>query len=453
MTQDSDVLVVGACTAGLYFAGLMARQGYRVLVCDRSSEENLGRRYDIIHIRQDNFSRFGIPEPKPGDPDYVTLFHQSIHRSALDRWPKNHYSEVMVLRRGSLMKRLVTWAREQGAQILLKTELIAPVFDTRGKLDGGLFRGKDGELRIKARLTADASGIGAVVRTALPDNYGVENFITGPKDQFYVVLRYVTLKNADEKVECTRSWPYYKTWIAPQLKSGGAIYGVGANLSFDYANRCWERFAGRVSVPASELEYIEQSSTPYRRPPYSFVADGFVALGDAACITNPMSGEGVPYAWLLCSIAAEEAGRAMRDGAYPEREKVWPVNRRYFQAQGASFARILATLPGAVNCSPEENDYEFEQSIIFEDDKEKGTGNLVFKLLKGLFSGRLSLGTLKGLINAVAAGSNIHKHYMNFPERPEDFAGWVKKAEALWKKTGKVADLAEKDLARMEGNL
>ena len=263
----------------------------------------------------------------------------------------------------------------------METEFASPVFDAQGRLAGGLFKGKDGELRIGARLTADASGIGAAVRTMLPGGYGVENFITGPGDQFYVVLRYVKLKNPDEKIEYTQSWPFYKTWIAPQLKSGGAIYGVGANLSFDYANRCWERFAGRVSVPAYELEYIEQSSTPYRRPPYSFVADGFVALGDAACITNPMSGEGVPYGWLLCAIAAEESGRAMRDGGYPDREKIWPVNRRYAQAQGASFARILATLPGAVNCGAEENDYEFERGIIFEDDKEKGRGNMAFKLL------------------------------------------------------------------------
>jgi flavin-dependent dehydrogenase len=431
----------------------MARQGYRVLVCDRSAEANLGQRYDIIHIQQDNFSRFGIPEPKPGDPDYVTLFHQSILRSALDKWPKNHYSEVLVLRRGGLMKRLAAWAREQGAQIFLDTEFVSPLFDPRGRLAGGLFKGKDGELRVTARLTADASGIGAVVRTALPGGYGVENFITGPRDQFYVVLRYVTLKNPDEKVECTRSWPYYKTWVAPQLKNGGAIYGVGANLSFDYANRCWDRFARRVSVPAHELEYIEQSSTPYRRPPYSFVADGFVALGDAACITNPMSGEGVPYGWLLCSIAAGEFGGAMRDGAYPDRAKVWLVNRRYAQAQGASFAQVLALLPGAVICGAEENDYEFEQGIIFEDDAEKGRGNLVLKVLKGLFSGKLSFGTLKKLTGAVITGSGIYKHYMNFPEEPGGFENWVKKAENLWGKTVKIADLAEQDLAQMAGEV
>ncbi|GHT61301.1 hypothetical protein FACS1894109_19760 [Spirochaetia bacterium] len=32
--MDVDVLVVGAFTAGLYFGGLMAKQGYKVLICD-----------------------------------------------------------------------------------------------------------------------------------------------------------------------------------------------------------------------------------------------------------------------------------------------------------------------------------------------------------------------------------------------------------------------------------
>jgi electron-transferring-flavoprotein dehydrogenase len=455
MNRETDVLVVGACTAGLYFGGLMARQGYRVLICDRSSGEDLGRRYDIIHIRRDNFDRFGLPEPQPGDDDYVTCFHQSVLYSALNRWPKNHRSEVLVLRRAPLMKRLAAWAREQGAELLLDTEFTAPVFDQAGHLAGGDLRQKGEALRVSARLTADASGIGAVVRTALPAGYGVENFVTGSRDQFYVVLRYVKLKNPGDAVECTRSWPFYKTWIAPQLDGEGAIFGVGANLSPDYADRCWERFARRIPPPEHEISYTEKSGTPYRRPPYSFVADGFLALGDAACITNPMSGEGVPYAWLLCSIAAEEFGRAMQGGAYPGQEAVWPVNARYAQAQGAEFAQILAILPGAVNCAPEENDFEFEQGIIFEDDDEQGKGGMVSALVRGLFSGRISPGSLVRLIRAVNTGGKIQRHYLAFPEKTEAFAAWVRRAEALWGKAENIADLAEADLGRMkqEGNL
>jgi flavin-dependent dehydrogenase len=349
------------------------------------------------------------------------------------------------------MKRLSAWAREQGAELLLNTEYASPVFDGENRLTGAVLCRNGAELRIKTRLTADASGIEAAVRTRLPEDYGVETFVTGPRDQFYVVLRYVKLKNPEQDaVDVTRTWPYYKTWLAPQLDPAGAIMGVGANLSFDYAARCWKRFAERVVMPEHELDHIEQSSTPYRRPPYNFVAGGFVVLGDAACITNPWSGEGVPYAWHLCSIAADEFGRCMKDGAYPSREAAWQVNVRYIRSQGAEFARNLAMLSGAVQCSPEENDYEFQHSIIFEDDKDKGTGNLVVKLLKGLFSGGLSMKALGNLMGAAGIGGRIFKHYRSFPENPAEFGGWVQKAEALWGKAGSMAELAERDLAQME---
>jgi electron-transferring-flavoprotein dehydrogenase len=450
MEKEVDVLVVGACTAGLYFAGLMAKQGYRVLVCDVVEEKNLGNRFDVIHVGQPYFKQFGLPEPGPGDSDYVETFHHSILRSALDKWPKNGHADVHVLRRVPLMKRLCAWATERGAEISFETEFIEPVFDDNGRLTGGKFRHHGEELTVTSRLTADASGIGAVVRTKLPANYGVENFVTGPRDLFYVVLYYVKLKHPEtDKPECNTTWPYYKTWLAPQLTSDGAILGVGANLSFDYAARCFKRFASRVSLPEHELEYTEQSSTPYRRPPYSFVADGFVALGDAACITNPWSGEGVPYGWQLCAIASEEFGKAMKDGAYPTQKAAWAVNPRYAKAQGAEFAQNLAMLSGAVNCSPEDNDYEFAHSIIFEDEIEAGQGNLVAKLLKGLCTGGISFKALKNLLGAATSGGNIRKHYRAFPENPDGFADWTRKADALWAKAGSMADFAEKDLATM----
>jgi flavin-dependent dehydrogenase len=447
MERDVDVLVIGGCTAGLYFAGLMARQGYRTLVCDCSSKEELGNRFDVIHIGKEHFTRFGLPEPAPGDPDYVRCFHQSILRSALDKWPKNTRADILVLRRVGFIRRLVGWAQEQGAEFLLETAFAEPLFDN-GRLSGALFRDKAGELRVSARLTADASGIPAVLRTCLPDDYGVENFVTGPRDQFYVKLRYVRLNNPEkDRVEISTTWPYYKTWIAPREKSGGVILGVGANLSFDYADRCFNRFASRIKLPEYEPDYVEQSSTPYRRPPYSLVAGGFVALGDAACITNPWTGEGVPYGWLLCSIAAEEFGAAMKDGAYPVKEAVWNVNTRYAKAQGALFAQNLAILRGAVSCTPEENDYEFEHAIIFEDDDEKGKGSLVLKLLKGLLSGGLSWKSLRSLAEAAGIGARIYKHYLAYPKTSEGLDAWARKADALWARAGSMADLAEADLA------
>ena len=448
MKITTDVLVIGGCSAGLYFAGLMAKEGYKVLVCDKVPEQDLGAQYDIIHIGREHFKRFGLHEPQSGDPEYVARFTLGIFRSALNNWPKKKYNDILVLRRQEVIRRLALWAKEQGAEIMDNTDFEKPLFNDNGKLAGATLRRGTEEISVSARLCADASGIPAVLRTALPPGYGVENFVTGSRDQFYVVLHYMNLKNPEkDKVEITTTWTHYKTWLAPQHGSGGAIMGVGANLSFEYAEHCFRRFAALGFLPEHTLEHIEQGSTPYRRPPYSFVADGFVALGSAACISNPWSGEGVPYGWLLCSIASEEFGKAMQNGAYPFKEKVWLVNKRYNKEQGAEFAKNLATLSGAVSCTPAENDYEYRNSIIYEDDDEAGKGgSLILKLLKGLFTGGISFAALGSLLSAAGTGEKICKHYLAFPENTADFDSWVRKAEKLWSKAGSMASLAEKDL-------
>ncbi|GHT61298.1 hypothetical protein FACS1894109_19750 [Spirochaetia bacterium] len=170
-------------------------------------------------------------------------------------------------------------------------------------------------------------------------------------------------------------------------------------------------------------------------------------MGDAACITNPWSGEGVPYAWRLGAIAAEEYSRAMKDGAYPSRESVWNINVRYQKEQGALFAQNLAMLCGAVGCTEKENDYEFKHAIIYEDETEKG--NLLLKLLKAFVSGGISPKSLGNLIHAAGTGGAIFKHYTAYPGTPEGLPQWIQQADALWEKAGSMADLAERDLAGM----
>ncbi len=448
MEKEYDVLIVGACTAGLFFAMQMARQGYRTLVIDKDGESALGKRYDIFHLGKATFARFGVEAPRPGDADFVRTFTQVFSRSALDRYPKVANEEIYVLRRHPFMLRLMKWAQELGAEVIPDAPFESLIYDETGKISGAAFTYNGETHRVSARLIADASGAASAVRTTLSDGYGVENFPIGPRDKFYVVLYYATLDDPErDQVNEVTSWPYYKTWKAPQLNPNGTILGVGANLSFEYAEACFKRFSSRVSLPPHQLDYVEQGCTPYRRPPYSFVADGFVALGDAACLTNPRTGEGITAHWLQAQIAAQEAAHAMEAGAYPTKEALWPVNLRYYSAQGAEFAQTLSMLAGAVDCSPEENDYEFEKSIIFTGDSEEENGSLLGKIIKGTLTGRLRQVTLKNLIGAAAAGSRILKHYKAYPKSPDDFAEWTKKADALWRRTRNMADDAEKDRA------
>jgi hypothetical protein len=165
------------------------------------------------------------------------------------------------------------------------------------------------------------------------------------------------------------------------------------------------------------------------------VSGGFIAMGDAACVTNPWTGEGVPDTWVLCSIAAEDFGKAMENGAYPQREAVWPVNCRYVSEQGALFASLFAVRQGFTGCTPEENNYMFEHNIFYEDEKNQGQGDAVQQIGEGRATGRISSAMAEKIIGALKTGKELHAHYINYPESPAGFESWVREADRLWAST------------------
>ncbi len=453
MKVEYDVIVVGAGTAGLFFAKRMADAGYKTLVIDKLSEAKLGNRLDIFHIDKDYFDKFNVPKPKKGDIDYVSEFNVGYARSAYDNYPKETVYPFVVMKFPPFLKRLVKWAESAGVEVALDTEFLNLTYDN-GKISGVTIASAGKEKNIKARLVADCSGIPSVVRKTLPEGYGVETFNIDDTDKFYVILRYVKLKNPQkDKVTHSIGYPYYKCWLAPQTNPDGAIIGVGANLSYEYAEECFEKFCKAVKLPEYEIEKIEKGTTPYRRPPHSFIADGFVALGDSACITKPYSGEGICAAWNLCDIAAEVSAKAMKDGAYPTRESLWDINVKYMRSQGADFANLLATLTNAVDCTAEENEYEFEKDIVFKsEDMSKmnqqfaaklALGDvlaLVGKIAAGLVKGKIRTKTVKSLLNGVMAAGSLEKHYKKYPSNPSNYADWAAKADKLWDKAGRMAD-------------
>jgi len=431
-----DVVIVGACTAGTYFAGLLAKGGLSVLVIDKDSEENLCKRLDIFHFTKDSYAQFDLEPSKEGDPEFVRDFHICYSKSALNNHLKTNYVDVSVLHLPLFIRKLRRIAASYGAEFRFETAFEKLLLDEYGRIHGIVTA--SGE-EIPARLVVDASGISAVVRRSVKDPY-IESFETGPRDKFYVLLKYVKLKDHTQTVTASTGWPFYKGWIAPQHQEGGAIIGVGANLSFEYARKCMAKFENAIPLPDYELQYEEAACTPYRRPPFSFVTDGFLVIGDAACLTKPINGEGVPSAWVQCTPAAQVVLKAMKDGAYPTKETLWEINTLYQTGEGAAYASERAMLIGAVDMSPADNDYMFRNAIVFKSDDEAGPDHLILALVKGVLKKEFSLHALKSLVSATLKGEALRKHYQNYPHSPQGYFDWEQKALKLWKKAGSMAD-------------
>ena len=434
--SNYDVVIVGACTAGTYFSNLLAKQGLKVLVIDKDEEENLSRRLDIFHFTRQSFQDYGLEEAKSGDEEFVRNFDLCYSKSALDNYLKKSFLKVAVMHLPLFIKRLRKTALTNGVTFRFGVSYDHLLYDEQKRIKGIATKGGE---EILARLVVDASGIPSVVRRSI-NNPFIEDFEIGPRDKFYVLLKYVELLDPKDKVELSTSWPYYKGWIAPQHSANGAIVGVGANLSYDYARKCMAKFERSIPLPKYKLQYEELGCTPYRRPPFSFVTDGFLVIGDAACLTKPMNGEGITSAWVQCTPAAEVVAQALRDGKYPTKEALWKINTLYQRGEGAEFANLRATLIGAVDMSPKDNDYMFKESIVFKSDDEEVKGSVTGKLIKGVLTGQFSLKALRSLMKSSSCGQKLEKHYKNYPDNPKDYPAWKKKADQLWNKAGTMAD-------------
>ncbi len=433
---EYDVVIVGACTSGTYFSNLLAKEGLKVLVIDKDSIENLSKRLDIIHFTRDSYAEFDVEESKEGDEDFVYNFDLCISKSALDNYPKKSFTKVSVLHLPLFIKKLRNKAISNGVDFLFNESFSNLTYNELGRINGLIT--KSG-LEVKCRLVIDASGILSVVRRSVNSPY-MENFEITPRDKFYVLLKYVELLDENIKIDLSTSWPYYKGWIAPQHNSKGAIVGVGANLSLDYARKCMETFENSIKLPEYKLQYEEIGATPYCRPPYSFVSDGFMAIGDAACLTKPWNGEGITAAWVQLKPASKIIKEALENDNYPTVERLWEINTLYQKGEGKEFAATRVLLTRAVQMSPKDNDFLFEKSIVFKSDDEEENKKVVSTLLKGVIKKEFSFKALVKLIEGLMLSNKMEKLYKNYPNNPIDYLKWKKKADKLWKKVGTMAD-------------
>ena len=131
---------------------------------------------------------------------------------------------------------------------------------------------------------------------------------------------------------------------------------------------------------------------------------------------------------------------ALQNGHYPTATDLWPINVAYQRGEGAECASLRATLVRAVKMSPKDNDFMFSQSVVFKDDDDDIPSSEASRLLLGVLSGKFSLRAFVGLLKGLSVGGKLEKHYKAFPDTPNGYAAWAKKAQKLWKRAGTMAD-------------
>jgi flavin-dependent dehydrogenase len=445
--KSYDLIIIGAGTSGAYLAQRMARRGHKVLVIEQLSRAKVGTKYDIFHIERREFDRLDIPRPVEGDPAWAFEFEKNYNADPLTLYPKCQTNPIVGLHMHEYTLLLCDRAEETGAEIKFGCAFEDFLYDDSGKICGVTAKQRGRQVSFGARIVADCSGMAAVGRLKLPDGYGVENTPLTDEDMFYVILRYVTIKNPEDYLDGSTFWAAYKAWIAPCADPHGAIIGIGACHSFEYAEQIYAEMESVVPLPEHEVVRIERGRTPYTRNVYSMVADNFFVSGDAGNLTKSVNGEGVTSAMVQLKLGTEVLDRALKLGD-TSRKAMWAVNRYYNMTQGAEFAMLRALLVGVVNAvNFDEFQYVFESGIISDELLNALSGQSVppqalLAAAKGFVTGiakkKLRTSTIKAAVLALKNAVEIMTHYKRFPETEDGFGQWCAKADAIYEKIGKI---------------
>ena len=444
--KDHDVIIIGAGTSGAYLARRLAERGHSVLVIEKQPRAKVGTKYDIFHIEEKEFANFGIPRPVKGDKDWAFEFRKNYTADPRNEFPRLADNPIVGLHMHEYTLRLNDWAAEAGAKFLYGAPFADFIYED-GKVAGVTYTYRGKPVSKSARVVADCSGIPAVGRRKLPEGYGIETFALGDEDMFYVILRYVRFKDEKDDIDGSCGWPFFKSWIAPCADPHGAIIGIGACHSYDYAEQVYQGMLEHIRFPEYEPDHIERGCTPYTRPPYATVADNFVVSGDAACLTKAMNGEGVTSSMVHLRLTALALDRALRLGD-TSRRALWEIDKKYNAGQGAEFAATRALLTGVVNAATLEEFYFAFRSGMVSDALMNGLSGAplppaeiaksAVAFLGGIAQGKVSKETLKAVGKTLTQAVALSKQYKNFPATPDGFEYWCDQTDELWRQVGKM---------------
>lgn len=438
-TYQSEIIVVGAGTAGTYLAWQVAQKGTKVLLLEARGLEDMGKSIEVIHMDQSAFAEFGVPEPQP--PELIHLETVGVMWSPDRTITEKVEHPFYVLNLPALYHRLHGYAVQSGVEIIENANVTGLIIEKDGLCGvSGEIKGKPFEAR--ARLTVDASGMVGAIRTRLPDDFGVENKPIDPKEVFCCCLELRTdlpegsLKGSNSFLSESGFWN--------RSYGEDIIIGMSQHGGYEFTWQKHKEFRERNWGDPGKLVSRRQGQVPYRRSPYSLVGNGFLVVGDAAFQNRPFSGEGIISGWGACRAALPTVLSALQKEDV-SRNELWSYNTTYFRDQGAKFAASMAQLPAATEFNDRDANYLFRHRIIFNGkdfaelaekyEVKMGLGkllNMVFYLLWGVISGQFKASTLKVILSVNSKATKLKQHYMNYPTDPEQFPVWFNKAVKLW---------------------
>jgi flavin-dependent dehydrogenase len=444
--RSTDVVVVGAGTAGAGVALQFARRGRRVVLLEQRRADAGGARWDNGVVRW-HFERADLDAPEP--PECVqrgtTVMVGPDGRSfALLENP------VLDTDMRALGARLLDGAMAQGA------EVIDHVRDVRVELRDGRVRGvrcstaEGGDVAIDAALVVDAGGRLGPVRRQVPtltrwcpdvtpaglcsaaqyahrvaDESGARSFLDAHGVQPGDTVSFLGFAGGFSLVSIAVSQDLHHVSVLTGTL-GQREWGTGPSL-MSWA-RSHHRWIGEPDFGGAGL-------IPLRRPYARFTAPGVALVGDAACQMFPAHGSGIGISLVAGAMLAEATSSADDPG---DERALWRYQAGFQREHGGTLAaydvvRRLSTRLGTRGVTE-----MFRSGLVGPDSSAAALRQEWWSPppseLPRLAAGLAARPALAAkVLPALGRASAAHRLYADYPAEPDDAAlrSWSRRADAL----------------------
>ena len=306
MKDSYDILVVGGGPGGAVAARTAAEAGLSVLLVEKRSAVGVPVRSGES-IRKDELLEF-----IEADSRFISAEINSAVLIEPDGSMRVSTEGIEYILDRKVFDRELIWrAAEAGTEIQVHARAKSPIMEG-GKVCGAVVEqhGKTYEVRAKVVIAADG------VESKFAKWAGIDTTI--PLDGIRSCVQYLVNDiDIDEKTK--------QFYISPDEAPGGFIWvfpkgkrcaniGVGISGTEGYKARDYlDRFIEK-KFPNGKITEISAGGVPVCRPLKETAANGLLVVGDAARISDTVTGRGIYNAMFTGRLAAEAAVFAVKNG-------------------------------------------------------------------------------------------------------------------------------------------
>ena len=375
MKTEYDVVVIGAGPAGSIAARTCAQAGLRVLLAEKRQEIGSPVRCAEA-VGKDTVAEF-----IPLDPQWIAaeVDHFSLTSSVRDTIHFPPLESTLVLERKIFDRELAHSAAQAGAEVIVKARAAGFIHHGAG-FDGVklVVQGRLQEVRCKIVIGADGT-------EAQSTRWAGLKSVPQLRDYYSAAQYLLTDVNVDQNVcQYHLGWsiaPAGYAWVFPKGKNTA---NVGLVIAVDpkqtrSAIACLNEFVAR-NFPQSSILSQMVGGIPISNVLPEMTADGYLAVGDAAHQSDPLTAGGITNGMYGGLFAAQVAVEALRQGDTSRKflkkyEKLW--DNKF----GADY-RCLYRLRHSVFKIPEEKLNAIIRQVSRLDDPQPGMGQLFKIFLK-----------------------------------------------------------------------